>query len=170
MQNSCNAGMSLTEATSTQVPCSCCTCSGCLLRAVSRPTCDVSCDEVLCICSFVPSGTCARCNAARCMQTALTWSHVCKPQEWRAMRSIANANNEITHKPAKEHKPLILFIDGQTHERRNFPSAKDLLPELRKKFPEAEIRYEQISKLPGAPPPHACPSLWTAMRRCAACS
>ena len=83
------------------------------------------------------------------------------------MRSIAYANNEITHKPAKEHKPLILFIDGQTHERRNFPSAKGLLPELRKKFPEAEIRYEQISKLPGAPPPHACPSLWTEIHRAA---
>ena len=68
------------------------------------------------------------------------------------MRSIAYANNGLTHKPAKQHKPLILFIDGQEHERRNFPSVKELLPELRRKFTEAEIRYETISKLTGELP------------------
>ena len=89
------------------------------------------------------------------MQTVLTWSHVCKPYEWRAMRSIAYANNGLTHKPARQHMPLILFIDGQRHERRNFPGVKQLLPELREKFPDAKVRYERISELTGEQTPKA---------------
>ena len=84
------------------------------------------------------------------MQTTLTWNHICEPYAWRTMRSIAYANNGLMHKLAGQHKPLILFIDGQEHERRNFPATKKLLPELKKKFPDAEVHYELISELTGA--------------------
>lgn len=81
------------------------------------------------------------------MQKSRKWSDICKPHEWRAMRSIAYANNGLVHEPARQHKPLILLIDGQWLERRNTSSSKELLAKLREKYPDAEVLYERISKL-----------------------
>lgn len=55
--------------------------------------------------------------------------------------------------PAKELRPLILVVDGQKKEKRNFHrTVQNLLPKLQQKLPHAEVRYEQISKLSGRPP------------------
>ena len=86
---------------------------------------------------------------AWCMQDVIAWSHACRPQQWRAMRDIAYQNIGLVHKPAKELEPMILFIDGKQNELRSFSNVTQLLPGLQEQFPEAKIRYVQISTLSG---------------------
>lgn len=86
-----------------------------------------------------------------CMQEAIAWSHACQPHRWQAMRQIAYENAEIVHKPARKLRPLILFIDGTATQLRNFYNPATFFSELLEKLPEAEIRYERISELSGAP-------------------